>query len=107
MTTFEYVWLVLGCGVVTYLTRMPALVMAHKMRIPPRLRRFMRFIGPSVITALIVPAVLVSGGSLSLNPLTNFFIPAALVTVITALLTKKSLPAIVAGVGAALVLSLL
>lgn len=106
MTTAEYILLLLGCGLATYLTRMPALVLAEKIRIPERIRRFMRFIGPSVIAALIVPAIFLPNGSLELNPFTNIYIPAMVVTILTVLLTKKSLPALFAGFGTAFLLSI-
>ena len=44
-------------------------------------------------------AVFVRDGSLLMNPVTNYYIPAAAVTALTAFLFKKSLPAIIAGVG--------
>lgn len=106
MSTAEYIVLLVVCGIATYLTRMPALVLADRIKISPRARRFMSFIGPSVIAALIAPAVFVRDGSLLMNPVTNYYIPAAAVTALTAFLFKKSLPAIIAGVGTAFILSI-
>lgn len=107
MTTFEYLAVLLCCGAATYLTRMPALVLSEKIRIPEKARQFMRFIGPAVITALIAPSVFLPDGALQLNPLDNIYLPAAAVTALVAFFTKKSLPAILAGVGVAFLLSLL
>lgn len=107
MSTMEFVLFLLCCGAATYLTRMPALVLSEKLRIPDGARRFMRFIGPAVITALIAPSVFLPDGRLNLNPLNNIYLLAAAATALTAFLTKKSLPAILAGVGAAFLLSLL
>lgn len=107
MTTTEYILVLLFCGIATYLTRMPMLVFTHKLTITPTMRRFMRYIGPSVIIALIAPSIFVQNGALNANPLTNFYIPAALVTALVALLVKKPLPAILSGIATAFVLSLL
>ncbi|HIW73806.1 MAG TPA: AzlD domain-containing protein [Firmicutes bacterium] len=107
MSTAEYVLVLVCCGAATYLTRMPALVLSEKARIPESVRRFMRFIGPAVITALIAPSVFLPDGTLNLNPADNIYLPAAVVTALTAFLTKKSLPAILAGVLTAFLLSLL
>lgn len=107
MSTMEYLAVLLCCGVATYLTRMPALVLSEKIRIPEKARRFMRFIGPAVITALIAPSVFLPDGRLNLNPIDNIYLPAALATALTAFFTKKSLPAIFAGVGVAFLLFLM
>ena len=101
-------WAVLlGCALMTYLTRMPALLFCGKVKIPLKIRRLMNYIGPSVIMALIAPAVFVPDGQLDLNPLTNSYLLSAAVTVVVSLLTKKPLAAIAAGIGTAFLLSLL
>lgn len=107
MTTPEYLAVLLCCGVATYLTRMPALVLSEKIRIPEKARRFMRFIGPAVITALIAPAVFLPDGALDLHPIRNSYLLSAAATALVAYFTKKSLPAILTGVGTAFLLSLL
>lgn len=105
MSAGEYALCLIGCAVLTYLTRMPALLLSG--HIPERAQRLMRYIGPSVIAALIAPAVFLVDGVLAVNPLTNPFIGAAVVTVAVTLLFKRPLPAILAGVAAAFLLSLL
>lgn len=107
MTVWQGIGILLGCAAATYLTRMPALVLSGRIKIPPKAKRFMQYIGPSVIMALIAPAVFVIDGGLALNPLTNIYIGAAAVTVAVSLLCKKSLIAILSGIGAAFLLSLL
>lgn len=54
MNTPQLLLTLFGCGLVTYLTRMPTLVFAGKWKIPEKARRFMSYIGPSILTALIV-----------------------------------------------------
>ena len=107
MTTGGYLAVLLCCGAATYLTRMPPLLLSEKWRIPPAARRFMRFIGPAVIAALIAPTVFLPDGALAVNPLTNLYLPAAGVTILVSLWSRKSLQAILSGVAAAFLLSLL
>ena len=107
MTVWQGLGVLLGCAAATYLTRMPALLLSGRIKIPPKVKRFMPYIGPSVIMALIAPAVFVVDGGLALNPLTNIYIGAAAVTAAVSLLCKKSLAAILAGIGAAFLLYLM
>ena len=107
MTTFQYLIALLGCAAATYLTRAPALLLSDRIRLPQRLLRFMGYIGPAVITALIAPSLFAPEGVVNLNPVTNLYLPAALVTAVVSLLWKKPLPAILAGMAAAFLLSLL
>ena len=95
-----------GCGLVTYLTRMPTLVFAGKWKIPEKARRFMSYIGPSILTALIVPSVFLTDAGFDPNPLTNLYILPAAVVIAVSFFWKKPLPAILAGIASAFLLSL-
>lgn len=106
MNTFQMLLTLFGCGLVTYLTRMPALVFSGKWKIPEKARRFMSYIGPSILTALIVPSVFISDAGFDPNPLTNLYILPAVVVAAVSFFWKKPLPAILAGIAAAFLLSL-
>ena len=106
MNTSQLMLTLLGCGLATYLTRMQALVFSGKWKIPDKARRFMAYIGPSILTALILPEVLIGEAGFDPNPFTNLYILPAAVVVFVSLLWKKALPAILSGIAAAFVLSL-
>ncbi len=106
MNTAQLLVTLLGCGLITYLTRMPALVFSGRLKIPDKVRRFMTYIGPSILTALIVPSVFITDTGLNFNPLTNLYILPATVTIAVSFIWKKPLPAILAGILAAFLLSL-
>lgn len=107
MTTLDYALILLSCSILTYLTRMPALLFSGKIRIPEKIKRFMSYLGPSVIMALIAPSVFVLEKGPDFNPLTNMYIGAAAVTVIVSQLFKKPVISILSGVLSAFLLSLL
>ena len=106
MNTAQLLVTLLGCGLVTYLTRMPALVFSGRLKISDKVRRFMTYIGPSILTALIVPSVFITDTGLNVNPLTTLYILPAAVTIAVSFIWKKPLPAILAGILAAFLLSL-
>ena len=105
MNTPQLLLTLFGCGLVTYLTRMPALVFSGKWKIPDKARRFMTYIGPSILTALIAPEVLIGETGFDPNPFTNLYILPAAVVILASLLWKKPLPAILSGIAAAFILS--
>ena len=58
------VWLVIvGMAVVTYLTRVPLLLVLARRPLPPRLRLWLRMIPLAVLPALALPLVLVARGA--------------------------------------------
>ena len=93
MNTPQLLLTLFGCGLVTYLTRMPTLVFAGKWKIPEKARRFMSYIGPSILTALIVPSVFLTDAGFDPNPLTNLYIlPAAVVIAVSFFFGKSRFP---------------
>lgn len=57
-------WLiVLAMGVATYGVRLSVLAFVHHSALPRTAREALRFVTPAVLCAIIVPAVLYSGGS--------------------------------------------
>ena len=106
MNTPQLLLTLFGCGLVTYLTRMPTLVFAGKWKIPEKARRFMSYIGPSILTALIVPSVFLTDAGFDPNPLSNLYILPAAVVIAVSFFWKKPLPAILAGIASAFLLSL-
>jgi branched-subunit amino acid transport protein len=89
--------LIAGMAVVTFAVRYPPLALLGKIDLPPLLLRALRFVPPAVLTAIVVPAVLVrDDGSFDLTP-DNAFLPAALVAGIVAWRVKNLLLTILVG----------
>jgi branched-subunit amino acid transport protein len=57
----DYVLLVLGMGIVTYLPRWIPLILLSRRQLPEWLRQWLDFIPVAVLSALILPAVVTSG----------------------------------------------
>lgn len=87
-----------GAALVTYCTRFPLMILSGKREIPPRLARFMRFIAPAVLTALIVPSIFVKDGAVAFSH-TNPYLWAAAITTLAAWLSKNMLVSVITGLG--------
>jgi branched-subunit amino acid transport protein len=97
-------WLIflLGGGL-TFAMRFSFIYAFGRVSVPPGLHRALRFVPPAVLSAIIFPEVLMNEGRLSVG-LSNHRMLAAAVAVLVALWTRKTLPTIVAGLAALLVL---
>ena len=60
--------LLIGMTLVTFLIRYPLLAMSGRITLPPKLIQALNYVPPAVLTAIIVPAVLVEDNSLWLSP---------------------------------------
>lgn len=98
------IWLIflLG-GLLTFAMRFSFIYAFGRVSVPPSLHRALRFVPPAVLSAIIFPEVLMADGRLSVG-LGNHRMLAAGVAVLVALWTKKTLPTIVAGLAALLLL---
>jgi branched-subunit amino acid transport protein len=75
-------------GLLTYATRLSFILVLGQMDVPLLIRRAMRLVPPAVLSALIVPDLLVSNGALTLS-LTNPRLVAGVVAVGIAWRTKN------------------
>ena len=57
----DYVLLILGMGIVTYLPRWAPLILLSRRQLPEWLRQWLDFIPVAVLSALILPAVVTTG----------------------------------------------
>jgi branched chain amino acid efflux pump len=89
---------ILGMGVVTYATRISGFWLLGRITPTKRVRAWMSAIPGAVLVSLIAPALLAAG-------VVGFI--AATVTVLIAVLTRRMLPAMVAGVAIVAVARLL
>jgi branched-subunit amino acid transport protein len=57
-------FLIVGMGVVTYAIRLSLILLLGRFNVPPFVQRALRFVPPAVLSALIVPELLMPGGTL-------------------------------------------
>lgn len=88
--------LVAGMAAVTFGVRYPVLVLVGKIPLPESVFRALRYVPPAVLTAIIVPAVLMPQGTVDVSP-ANAYLVAGLVSALVAWRTKNLLLTIVLG----------
>ena len=63
MTPSEF-WLIGGMAAVTFLVRYPVIALSGRIRLPDAVLQALNYVPPAVLTAIVVPAVLVEGDAL-------------------------------------------
>jgi len=98
------IWLVflLG-GLLTFGMRFSFVYLFGRLEVPETMRRALRFVPPAVLSAIVVPDLIVQSGQINLS-LTNFRLLAGVVAVLVAWKTKNTLLTILAGMLALLML---
>ncbi len=86
--------MIAGMSLVTFAVRYPVLALLGKIQLPDRLFRALKFVPPAVLTAIIVPAVVMPKGALDLRP-ANPALVGGLAAVIIAWRTKNLLLTII------------
>ena len=89
-------WVMILGGLATFAIRAFFILLVGQREIPPLLRRALYFIPPAVLTAIILPELVLPRGSLDLSP-TNPNLLAGLVAVLVAWRTRSVLLTIVIG----------
>ena len=95
MTGFE-VLMVAGMMAVTFGVRYPVLALVSKLSLPPMVLDALKFIPPAVLTAIIVPAVLMPAGRLDIG-IDNAYLLAAVAAGLISWRTNNLLLTIVLG----------
>lgn len=96
MRTAAFSVLIGLCALVTYLTRYPPLLLGRRLRPSPRIARSFRYIPIGIFAAMVAPAVVWRA---PVNGHPDFaFYAAAAVALVTAVVSRKPLWAMVAGV---------
>lgn len=94
------VWLtILAAGAITYLTRLSFILLFEKLAISDWLRRALRYVPVTVLTAIFLPEMLFKNGSVDItlaNP--RFF--AGIIGILVAWRTRSVLLTLLAGMGA-------
>ncbi len=91
------VWLVMFLGgLATFLTRLSFILLVGRREIPDWLRRSLRFVPPAVLTAIIIPELLLPGGRLDIS-IGNERLLAGLLAVLVAWKTRNTILTILVG----------
>lgn len=89
---------ILGMGLVTFLIRLLPLLLAGRLKLPKWALQAMRYIPPAVLTAIIVPDLLLPGGVLSLT-LANGRLIAGILAAAVAWRSRNVLLTVAVGMG--------
>ena len=101
----EVLFLILGMALVTYITRYAPLGLLRTTGIPGWLERWLKHIPTAILTALIIPALLLPQGQLDIS-LHNPYLIAGVVSAITALYSRNIIATLIMGMGAMLLLKM-
>lgn len=101
------IWLVmLGGGILTYLTRLSFIWLFERMAIPPLLQRALRLVPAAVLSVIIFQELLIRDGGLALR-LNNTRLLAGIIATLVAWRTRSALQTIVVGMAALFLLNII
>lgn len=90
--------LIVGMALVTFFTRYPVLVLVGRIPLPPAVFRALRYLPPAVLTAIVVPAVLMPAGTVDVS-LNNSYLVAGIAAGLIGWRTQNLLLTIALGMG--------
>ncbi|MCL4252023.1 MAG: AzlD domain-containing protein [Anaerolineae bacterium] len=90
--------MIVGMTVVTFGVRYPVLALVGRLQLPQPVIRALRYVPVAVLTAIIVPELLIRDGSWQVNP-SNAYLVAGIVSALISWRTKNLLLTIVVGMG--------
>src|ERR1043165_6191766 len=91
------IWLaMIGVGILTFLTRLSFIALLERWRAPLIVQRALRFVPIAVLTAIVVPELVLKNGILDIR-LDNARLLAGLVAILVAWKTKNVIITIVVG----------
>jgi branched-subunit amino acid transport protein len=93
-------------GLLTFAMRFSFIYLFGRFEIPDRVRQTLRFVPPAVLSAIILPQLLLPSGQLDVS-LRNKRLIAGMVAIAAARLTKNTLLTILAGMAALIILQFL
>ena len=101
------IWLVflLG-GLLTFGMRFFFIYLLGRLEVPETMRRALRFVPPAVLSAIVIPELLIQSGQIDVSFL-NFRLLAGVVAVLVAWRTKNTLLTILGGMATLLLLELI
>ncbi len=96
--TLTELLLVAGMTLVTFAARYPVLALVGRLELPDRVIRALRYVPPAVLTAIIVPEMLLRDGDLALAA-DNAYLVGGIVAALVSWRTKNLLLTIILGMG--------
>ncbi|MDW7673259.1 MAG: AzlD domain-containing protein [Bacillota bacterium] len=96
MVRWEIFILILGMGLVTYLTRVGAFLVMGNREMPEKVKVFLKYIPVAMLTAIIVPELVMPQGEVALN-LSNHYLLAGVGAIAIAYFTKNVIYTVVVG----------
>ena len=90
-------YLIGAMALVTFLIRYPLLAISSRIKLPAQLIEALKYLPPAILTAIVVPAVLIPNGDTILLSYTNAKLIGALSAVVVGWKTKNLLATIVGG----------
>lgn len=98
------IWLVMLIGgLITFGMRFSLIYLFGKFEIPETMRRALHYVPPAVLSAIIVPELLIRDGSVNFS-LENIRLLAGVVAIVTAWVSRNTLLTILVGMAALLIL---
>ncbi|MBK8049065.1 MAG: AzlD domain-containing protein [Anaerolineales bacterium] len=88
--------MVAGMMAVTFGVRYPVLALVSRVHLPEPVMAALKFIPPAVLTAIIVPAMVMPAGQIDIS-LTNAYLVAGIISAVIAWRTRNLLATIVLG----------
>ena len=88
MSVINELILIIGMAAVTFSIRYILLAFSGRFSLPGLVEKALKYVPPAVLTAIVVPAVLLPHGSWDLS-LNNAYLPAAVIAVIAGFLFPK------------------
>jgi len=89
----KIILLIFGMTVVTYIPRVFPLLSLNKIKLHPKIKRWLELVPPAVLAALLFPTILAPQGFISLD-LSNKYLIASIPTILIGSLSR-SLPAVI------------
>lgn len=96
MSTITIALAILGMGLITYGIRLSLFLLPEQLALPPWLLRALRYVPASVLSAIILPEMILPGGTFDLS-LGNERLLAGLVAILVAWRTKNFFLVVVVG----------
>lgn len=94
------IWIVIFVGgLITFGMRFSLIYLFGRFEIPETLRRALHYVPPAVFSAIILPEIFLSGGTVNLSP-TNPRLLAGLLAILTAWFSRSTLVTILVGMAA-------
>lgn len=97
MNPLTEIGLLAGMAMVTFGIRYPVLGLSGRIKLSPGLQEMLRYIPPAVLTAIVVPAVLLPDGEGLLLSYTNARLVGAIAAILISYYSKNLLLTIVLG----------